>query len=184
MIKTLTELENWVDDNYSLIDGGSDQDKVRVAYALGVADASIFVRDSGLLRAVAKASSALRFAANNWEWLSDSAVNEWQKIADNLDAIEADGRDYVSNRCREKAQIQCILRDHMPDELAMELADKILDRLRVDKTRNSFLRLLEAAEGFLGWYNRTYQQAPSQHPEHEWCVLSEQIDRIRNATSA
>lgn len=140
MIRTGESVDGWTEANYDLIDGQSDQEKVRAGYDLALSD--IF-----------------------------------------------------GNRGQNKAKIQCILRTALADELAMHLAEKILLELQCrrsatptvgpyDKLQKQFSSLLVAAEAFFGWYNRTYQQAPSQHPEHEWCVLGEQIDRIRNSASA
>ena len=140
MIRTGESVDDWTEANYDLIDGRSDQDKVRAGYDLALSDV-------------------------------------------------------FGNRCQNTAKIQCILRTALADELAMHLAEKILLELQgrraarptvgpYEKLQKQFSSLLIATEAFFGWYNRTYQQAPSQHPEHEWCVLGEHIDRIRNATSA
>ena len=51
------------------------------------------------------------------------------------------------------------------------------------KDTEAFAELLKASFDFLAWYNRTYQQRPSNHPDHPYCkieqVLHELLDGVR-----
>jgi hypothetical protein len=48
---------------------------------------AVVMRPEWLL-AIAKAASSIRFTANNWEWVTESAKQESIKIADTLTEIE------------------------------------------------------------------------------------------------
>ena len=50
-----------------------------------------------------------------------------------------------------------------------------LSQVATAKTANDLHleKLQKAAFDFFAWYNRTYPETPSVHPDHPWCKLGE-----------
>jgi len=46
------------------------------------------------------------------------------------------------------------------------------------KDTEAFVDLLTASADFFGWYNKTYQQQPSNHEDHPWCKLGDVLHRL------
>ena len=63
------------------------------------------------LRAISKAASSIRFTANNWEWVTESAKQESMQIANTLTEIEnAINHGYVSSK------VMAIEQGHVTEE--------------------------------------------------------------------
>ena len=48
------------------------------------------------------------------------------------------------------------------------------------KDTETYATLLEASFEFFAWYNKTYQQHPSNHPDHPWCKLGQVLHDLRD----
>ena len=46
------------------------------------------------------------------------------------------------------------------------------------KDTETFVELLKASFEFFEWYNKTYQQQPSNHPDHPWCKLGQVLNEL------
>lgn len=45
----------------------------------------------------------------------------------------------------------------------------------------SKIELLNASIEFFSWYNKTYQNQPSNHPDHPWCKLGKIISNLNES---
>jgi hypothetical protein len=51
------------------------------------------------------------------------------------------------------------------------------------KDTEAFVDLLEASSEFFAWYNKTYQNQPSNHPDHAWCKLGLVLQSLTDTES-